>query len=113
MNGQYKNIQLMLKIRCVDAHSPPVPGLKAFLDKNLCAMLQRSRQRGVKLSPERRTICATKVSYFGHHIPKDVIKPNPAKIAAVRDMQPPKDKGELEIILGMVNYMAKFPPMLC
>ncbi|XP_056891952.1 uncharacterized protein K02A2.6-like isoform X1 [Takifugu flavidus] len=31
-------------------------------DKNLHAMLQRSRERGVKLNPEKSTICATEVS---------------------------------------------------
>ena len=40
------------------------------------------------------------------------MKPDPAKIAAVRDMEPPKDKGELETILGMVNYLSKFATML-
>ena len=75
-------------------------------------MLQRSRERGVKLNPEKSTICATEVNYFGHRITKDGIKPDPAKIAAVRDMEPPKDRGELETILGMVNYLSKFAPML-
>lgn len=81
-------------------------------DTNLRAMLQRSRERGVKLNPEKSTICATEVSYFGHRITKDGIKPDPAKIAAVKDMEPPKDKGELETILGMINYLSKFAPGL-
>ncbi len=81
-------------------------------DTNLRAMLQRSRERGVKLNPDKSTICATEVSYFGHRITKDGIKPDPAKIAAVKDMEPPKDKGELETILGMINYLSKFAPGL-
>ena len=81
-------------------------------DSNLRAMLQRSRERGVKLIPEKSTICAAEVSYFGHRITKDGVKPDPAKIAAVRDMEPPKDKSELETILGMVNYLSKFALML-
>ena len=81
-------------------------------DSNLRAMLQRSRERGVKLIPEKSTICAAEVSYFGHRITKDGVKPDPAKITAVRDMEPPKDKSELETILGMVNYLSKFALML-
>lgn len=81
-------------------------------DRNLRAMLQRSREQGVKLNPDKSTICATEVSYFGHLITKDGVKPDPAKIKAVKDMEPPKDKGELETILGMVNYLSKFAPML-
>lgn len=41
-------------------------------------MLQRSTERGVKLNPEKSTICATAVSYFGHRIKKDGVKPDPA-----------------------------------
>lgn len=81
-------------------------------DRNLRAMLQRSRERGVRLNPDKSIICATEVSYFGHLITKDGVKPDPAKITAVRDMEPPRDKGELETILGMVNYLSKFAPML-
>uniref|UniRef100_A0A674NI52 Gypsy retrotransposon integrase-like protein 1 n=1 Tax=Takifugu rubripes TaxID=31033 RepID=A0A674NI52_TAKRU len=81
-------------------------------DKNLHAMLQRSRERGVKLNPEKSTICATEVSYFGHIITKDGIKPDPAKVRAVRDMESPKDKGDLETILGTINYLSKFAPRL-
>lgn len=81
-------------------------------NENLRAMLQRSRERGVKLNPEKSVVCATEVSYFGHLITKDGVKPDPAKIAAIKDMKPPKDKGELETILGMVNYLSKFAPGL-
>ena len=31
-------------------------------DENLRAMLQRSRERGVKLNPEKSVVCATEVS---------------------------------------------------
>ena len=45
-------------------------------------------------------------------ITKDGIKPDPAKIATVRDVKPSKDKGELETIAEMVNYLSKFAPTL-
>ena len=44
----------------------------------------------------------------GHIIRKVGIKPVAVKIAAVKDMEPPKDKSELETILRMVNYLSKF-----
>ena len=81
-------------------------------DENLRAVLQRSRERGVKLNSEKSVVCATEVSYFGHLITKDGIKPDPAKIAAIKEMKSPKDKGELVTILGMVNYLSKFAPGL-
>ncbi len=85
---------------------------KAEHDENLHVMLQRSRERGVKLNPGKSVICATEVSYFGHLLTAEGVKPDPAKVAAVRDMEPPKDKGELETVLGMINYLSKFAPGL-
>lgn len=57
-------------------------------------------------------ICATEVNYFGHLLTAEGVKPDQAKVAAVRDMEPPKDKGELETVLGMINYLSKFAPGL-
>ncbi|RXN13855.1 Retrovirus-related Pol poly from transposon [Labeo rohita] len=81
-------------------------------DRNLRTMLVRSREKGVRLNPEKRTVCVPEVSYFGHCLTPDGIKPDPQKVAAIKEMTPPKDRAELETILGMVNYLAKFAPSL-
>lgn len=39
-------------------------------------------------------------------------KPDPQKVTAIRDMKPPCDKSELETVLGMINFLAKFAPNL-
>lgn len=85
---------------------------KGKQDEQLLAMLQCSRERGVKLSPEKNVICATEVSYFGHLLTVERVKPDPDKVTSVRDMELPKDKGELETVLGMINYLSKFAPGL-
>jgi hypothetical protein len=66
-------------------------------------MLQRSCERGVRLNPEKSTVCATEVSYFGHHLTVNGIKSDPQKISAIKEMEPPKNCAELETVLGMVN----------
>ncbi|KAJ8351148.1 hypothetical protein SKAU_G00226240 [Synaphobranchus kaupii] len=81
-------------------------------DRNLRAMLQRSREKGVRLNPEKSIIGATEVSYFGHRLSAEGIKPDPAKISAIKRMEPPKNRAELETVLGMANYLAKFAPSL-
>ncbi|KAJ8380768.1 hypothetical protein SKAU_G00015460 [Synaphobranchus kaupii] len=55
-------------------------------------MLQHSCERGVRLNSNKSVIGANELSYFGHCIGADGVKPDPAKITAVRDMEPPKDK---------------------
>ncbi|KAL1268833.1 hypothetical protein QQF64_034196 [Cirrhinus molitorella] len=81
-------------------------------DKNLRAMLQRTRERGVRLNPEKSTICVPEVSYFGHRLTHDGIKPDQKKIKATKEMEPPQNKSELETILGMINYLSRFAPRL-
>ncbi|CDQ74896.1 unnamed protein product [Oncorhynchus mykiss] len=53
-------------------------------DRNLRTMLQRSRERGVRLNPEKSTVGTTEVSYFGHLLTANGIKPDPQKISAIK-----------------------------
>lgn len=81
-------------------------------NNNLRAMLQRTRERGVRLNPDKCQICVPEVSYFGHTLSREGIKPDPAKVKAIQEIPPPKNKTELETILGMINYLARFAPHL-
>ena len=38
------------------------------------------------------------------------VRPDPNKIAAIQEMEPPRNKQELETLLAMVNYLAEFTP---
>ncbi|XP_041867384.1 uncharacterized protein K02A2.6-like [Melanotaenia boesemani] len=81
-------------------------------DANLRAMLERTRERDVRLNPEKSVICATEVSYFGHKLTRDGMQPDPKKIQAIKGMPPPENKNELETVLGMANYLSRFAPGL-
>ncbi|KAK7938626.1 hypothetical protein WMY93_001952 [Mugilogobius chulae] len=76
-------------------------------DENLRAMLQRTRERGLKLNPDKCKICVQEVSYFGHKLSNKGISPDPQKLKAIQDMPPPQSKSELETVLGMINYLAR------
>ena len=39
------------------------------------------------------------------------MSPDPAKVKALTDMPPLKTKKELQLFLGIVNYLSKFSPM--
>ncbi|KAL6462444.1 hypothetical protein MHYP_G00288660 [Metynnis hypsauchen] len=81
-------------------------------DVNLRAMLERTRERGIKLNEDKSVICVTEVSYFGHRLTREGIRPDPSKVKAIREMAPPRSKTELETILGMVTYLSRFAPRL-
>src|SRR4029434_10882442 len=81
-------------------------------DSNLRAILSRTREKGVRLNPDKCRICVSEVSYFGHRLTANGLKPDPLKVKAIRDMQPPKNEAELDTILGTMNYLARFAPHL-
>lgn len=81
-------------------------------DANLRRVLDRSRGKGIKLNEEKLDVGVTEVEYFGHILSSEGLKPDPAKVTAIVQMKPPQNRAELETILGMINYLAKFAPDL-
>ena len=61
---------------------------------------------------DKLEIASKEVKYFGHILTPEGLKPDPAKIKAIQEMPAPKDKPELQTILGMVTYLSKFAPNL-
>ena len=76
------------------------------------AMLQRAREKGIKLNKEKCQFQLTEVKFFGHILSRDGVKADPEKIAAIEGMPKPENKTELETFLGMINYLSKFAPQL-
>lgn len=42
----------------------------------------------------------------------DGLRPDPLKVKAIREMSPPKSEAELDTVLGMMTYLARFAPNL-
>ena len=76
-------------------------------DSRLGKVLQRAEQRNLKLNKDKSQIKCKEISYVGHAIGKDGLKPDPKKVEAIVNIEAPKDKEEL---LGMTTYLAKFIP---
>ena len=54
----------------------------------------------------------TELLYFGHEISAEGVKPDVAKVKAVKDMPVPKTVQEVRCFLGMSNYLSRFIPNL-
>lgn len=52
------------------------------------------------------------VTFLGHIISVNGIKPTEDKLAAIERLQPPKNVSELKSLLGMINFVGKFVPDL-
>ena len=81
-------------------------------DQRLRACLTRIRKRGLKLNQTKCIFASRSLTFLGHTISADGLKPDPTKINAILDMPVPKSKTDLQRFLGMINYLAKFVPNL-
>lgn len=81
-------------------------------DQNLRKVMVRAQERGVMFSEDKMEVGVTEVQYFGHTMSSEGVEPDPSKINAIRDMEAPRNRAELETVLGMVKYLAKFAPNL-
>ena len=83
-----------------------VPGLtREDHDERLRAALTAARRNGVKFNPKKIQKCSSEVKLFSEQITKDVLKPDPSKVAAVGNKTSPQNKKELESQLGMFTYV--------
>lgn len=81
-------------------------------DINLRNLLDRCRQKGIRLNEDKLVVCVSEVKYFGHILSADGLKPDQEKCRAIQEMEGPKDKSELKTILGMITYLSRYAPNL-
>ena len=81
-------------------------------DQRVLNMLERARQANLTQKKEKCDIRVSTLSYIGHQLTCDGVKPDPKKIRAIKEMPEPCDKKGLQQFLGMVQYVAKFIPDL-
>lgn len=77
------------------------------MDRNLSMVLERSREVGLKLNPNKIKLRVDEVRYVGHSLTLQGLQPDPEKIKAIIDMPPPTDKEGVQRLLGTVNYLDK------
>ena len=72
-------------------------------NRNLRALLDRCRERGIKLKLNRPTTV-----YCRHELTRDAVLPDKRNVAAIVNMPPPIDRQGVVRLLGMATYLAKF-----
>ena len=81
-------------------------------DAILKSVLERCREKNLRLNESKCTFRQKHIKYLGHIIGDGVIKPDPAKIKAVIDMPQPQNVEDVCRLLGMAAYLSKFCPNL-
>ena len=81
-------------------------------DTLLRQLLQRCKEVGIRLNRDKFQYKLNKVNFYGHVLTDNGLQADASKIDAIVKMTPPRDIKELQSFLGLVNYMARFQPLL-
>ena len=81
-------------------------------DENLLALLERAKERNLKLNPNKFRFKLKKVRFMGHMITEDGLVIDDSKVEAIGKMPVPENKKAVQRLLGMCNFLSKFLPKL-
>ena len=73
-------------------------------------VLWRCKEVNLKLNKEKCHFMYTSIPFFGKGILRRGVQLNPQKIKDLTDMMVPNNKKELQVFLGIINYLGKFSP---
>ena len=76
------------------------------------AVLEAIRKSGLKLRNDKCETNKSELTFLGHLISADGIKPDPRKTEAIMNMPDSTNVKELQKFLGMITYLGKFIPQL-
>jgi hypothetical protein len=79
-------------------------------DENLRLLLARARKFNVKFNRDKIQLNCKEVTYLGHIVSADGLKPDPQKVQAINEMPDPTDKHGIQRLLGSLNYLRGFIP---
>ena len=77
-------------------------------DNKVRRLFDRLRKANLKLQPDKCDFLLTEVAYLGHIIGRDGVKPNPAKIEAIKKFPQPKTAKAVRQFLGLSGYYRRF-----
>ena len=79
-------------------------------NRNLLQVLNKCREIGLKLNPEKCVFGKCEVKFYGNILGKAGLKADHKKVNAIINLPVPTDKTEMSSFLGMCNYLASFVP---
>ena len=73
-------------------------------------VLTRARERNIKFNRDKIQFRVSQVKYMVEVVSELGFSPDPEKIPAIHNMPTPSCKQDLQRLLGMINYLAKYIP---
>lgn len=81
-------------------------------NNRLRRVLERCREKNLRLNPGKTKLCASEIEYVGHKLTADGVKISDDKVKAVLEMPEPSCIEHVRTLIGMVTYTCKFLPHL-
>ena len=78
------------------------------LDRRFIALMERCNKLKIKLNAAKLQFKLKELKFMGTIISDQGMKPDPDKVTAITQMQPPENKAPLLRFIGMVNYLSPF-----
>ena len=76
----------------------------------LCRTFKVFCEAGLRLKPSKTKLFCTSVTFLGHVVSQDGVKPMDDRLHVIRNMQIPKNAKELRSVLGFFSYYRAFVP---
>ena len=77
-------------------------------DATLLKLLDRCRERNLKLNREKLQLKCSETPFIGHVLTPEGVKPDPSKVEAILKIERPKDVAAVRRLVGLMNYLSKF-----
>ena len=81
-------------------------------DQRLLKVLRKIRDAGLTLNKDKCQFNAASIKFLGQVVDQDGVKPDPTKVQAILELEPPTNVKELRRLLEMANQLSKFSPKL-
>ena len=82
------------------------------LERNERVIFEKCREWNLKLNKSKLKRAQSSVAFMGHFLTSEGLNPDPAKVEAILEIPPPTDVKGVKRFFGIVNYLAKFLPLL-
>lgn len=79
-------------------------------NERLRHLLNAARENNMKFKKNKTQLAVKRILYLGHEISEEGIEISKDKVTAIQNMEKPNNKKELQVFLGMINYLSRFLP---
>ncbi|XP_018014569.1 uncharacterized protein LOC108671526 [Hyalella azteca] len=77
---------------------------------NCDLVLSRFEEHGLKVRPDKCSLFRSEVTYLGHTVGRDGVRPDRRNVQAILDFPQPKTQRQVRRYLGMVNFFRRHIP---